>query len=356
MLFNSFQFTFAFLPFCLLSLFFVFRNNSAGAFRFRPVHLAAGTTLFIIGLCKKVVIADTLAPTADVVFAAASRIPLTVAEAWTGALAYTLQLYFDFSGYSDMALGLALMMGVRMPLNFNSPYKVTNIIDFWRCWHMTLSRFLRDYLYIPLGGNRKGRFRRHFNLMATMIVGGLWHGAGWTFVLWGGLHGLYLVVNHVWNAFPARIRSLTPPPVAWLITFTAVIVAWVFFRASSIGEALSLLSSMTGGHGLAVPVPLAKLLAPVLGQVVIAGNTFGSSIFDATVVLPEIAAALLITLMAPNSQEILARYRPALINRPIRHQWIGWRPTWAWGAVTGCGLVVALIMMTGDSPFLYFQF
>ena len=122
-----------------------------------------------------------------------------LAAAWQGALAYTLQLYFDFSGYTDMAIGLARMFGVKLPVNFNSPYKAPRIIDFWRRWHMTLSRFLRDYLYIPLGGNRKGPARRYLNLMLTMLLGGLWHGAGWTYVVWGGLHGLYLLVNHAWR-------------------------------------------------------------------------------------------------------------------------------------------------------------
>jgi D-alanyl-lipoteichoic acid acyltransferase DltB (MBOAT superfamily) len=132
---------------------------------------------------------------------------LTLFEAWGGALAYTFQLYFDFSGYSDMAIGLSRLFGIRLPLNFDSPYKATNIIDFWRRWHMTLSRFLRDYLYLPLGGNRKGKVRRYANLMVTMLLGGLWHGAGWTFVIWGGLHGFYLIVNHAWHAFLRQNRT-----------------------------------------------------------------------------------------------------------------------------------------------------
>src|SRR6185295_5549811 len=177
---------------------------------------------------------------------------------WGGALAYTFQLYFDFSGYSDMAIGLSRMFGVRLPLNFDSPYKAVNIIDFWRRWHMTLSRFLRDYLYLPLGGNRKGKARRYLNLMITMLLGGLWHGAGWTYVAWGGLHGIYLVTNHAWHAlrerlgFPAqgtragRIAGRT-------LTFLAVVVGWVFFRSTSFDAALSMIAGMTGLHGAALP-------------------------------------------------------------------------------------------------------
>ena len=152
--------------------------------------IAVGTTIFAIGLFKKVVIADGIGPFAAPIFnAAAAGQPLTMLEAWGGALAFSFQLYFDFSAYSDMAIGLSKLFGVRLPLNFDSPYKATSIIDFWRRWHMTLSRFLRDYLYIPLGGSRCGTMRTYINLLATMVIGGLWHGAGWTFVVWGALHG-----------------------------------------------------------------------------------------------------------------------------------------------------------------------
>jgi len=165
-------------------------------------NLAIGFAILLIGLFKKVVLADGVAPFATPVFAAAdSGVEISFFEAWSGALAYTFQLYFDFSGYTDMAIGVARMFNVRLPLNFNSPYKSLSIVDFWRRWHMTLSAFLRDYLYIPLGGSRKGMPRRYINLMTTMLLGGLWHGAGWTFVVWGFLHGFYLVVNHAWTSF-----------------------------------------------------------------------------------------------------------------------------------------------------------
>ena len=192
--------------------------------------------MFVLGLFKKVVIADNLAPHRQTGLRPppAGERPLTIAEAWVGALAYTLQLYFDFSGYSDMAIGSARMFGIRFPLNFHSPYKARLIVDFWRRWHMTLSRFLRDYLYIPLGGNRKGPARRYVNLLLTMLLGGLWHGAGWTFVIWGALHGLYLCANHAWFTLRKKMgwRAL-PKPLAIGLTFLAVMISWVPFRAGN---------------------------------------------------------------------------------------------------------------------------
>ncbi|MGE5704367.1 MAG: MBOAT family O-acyltransferase [Clostridia bacterium] len=200
-------------------------------------NIAHGLFLFAIGLFKKIMIADTLAQWASPGFAAAS---LTMVEAWATALGYTFQLYFDFSGYTDMAIGIALLFNIRLPQNFDSPYKANSIIDFWRRWHMTLSRFLRDYLYIPLGGNRKGQFRRHLNLLITMVLGGLWHGASWTFVFWGFLHGTALVVNHFWRTLGIKIHWL----LARTITFLFVVVAWVFFRAENFHQALVVLKGM----------------------------------------------------------------------------------------------------------------
>ena len=238
-----------------------FANKMIG--RFELSNLLAGTMIFCIGLFKKVVLADNVAPYASAVFKASlSGDPVDFVTAWTGVLAYTCQIYFDFSGYSDMAIGLGRMFGICLPLNFNSPYKATGIIDFWRRWHMTLSRFLRDYLYIPLGGNRLGPQRRYVNMMVVMLLGGLWHGAGWNFVIWGGLHGAYLGVNHAWRAWrgeavshslPARIGSQA-------LTFLAVVVAWVFFRAESLDSALVILSGMAG---LAGGIPLGWQAWPI---------------------------------------------------------------------------------------------
>jgi len=214
-------------------------------------NIAAGITIFILGLTKKVLIADEFSDYVKSVFDMAEQghIP-SIFEAWVGSLAYTFQLYFDFSAYSDMAIGLSLLFNVRLPLNFNSPYKAKNIIDFWRRWHITLSTFLRDYLYIPLGGNRHGETRRQINLMATMILGGLWHGAGWTFIAWGCLHGIYLVINHVWRAICRNMPALHRIPCAGAITFLAVVVAWVLFRSESFRAALTILNSMAGNAPL----------------------------------------------------------------------------------------------------------
>lgn len=238
-------------------------------YRFKPGHLVAGLCIFALGLFKKVVLADGIAPYADAVFHPvdhAGALP-TLAEAWLAALAYTFQLYFDFSGYSDMAIGLSWMFNIRLPYNFDSPYKSLNISDFWRRWHISLSTFLRDYLYVPLGGNRKGACRRYFNLATTMVLGGLWHGASWSFVIWGALHGAYLMLNHGFRAlmdhlgFSGRLaRSKVFGLSAWMLTFVAVVYAWVFFRAQTLEGAASIVSAMTG-FGMAQPQPEGYLLA-----------------------------------------------------------------------------------------------
>jgi D-alanyl-lipoteichoic acid acyltransferase DltB (MBOAT superfamily) len=220
-------------------------------------NLVIGMSFLAVGLAKKALLADTAAPFANDVFNAASPAALASGTVWQGVLAYTLQIYFDFSGYSDMAVGLSLLIGVRLPYNFNSPYKARDISDFWRRWHMTLSRFLRDYLYVPLGGNRRGPGRRYVNLAATMLLGGLWHGASWTFVVWGGLHGFYLIVNHLWRHVTAGVAGARPAAqrgaLRWLsalagnaLTLLAVAVAWVFFRATTFGQAATILKGMIG--------------------------------------------------------------------------------------------------------------
>lgn len=206
------------------------------------VDLAAGLSIFAFGLFKKVILADSLAVYADAGYEAVGHgRTLDFASAWIVALAYSFQLYFDFSGYSDMAVGLALMFGIYLPANFNSPYKSRSIVDFWRRWHITLSDFLREYLYIPLGGGRSGTLRRHANLMLTMLIGGLWHGANWTFVLWGGIHGALLVANHLWRATSISQSAILKGRVCGVVgiatTFAFVTLAWVPFRASSIGDA-----------------------------------------------------------------------------------------------------------------------
>ncbi|GAA4777042.1 MBOAT family protein [Stakelama sediminis] len=291
-------------------------------------RLAHGLTFFIIGLFKKVVIADNISLFADRIFNAPSFDGMTAMQAWQGALAYSFQIYFDFSGYSDMAIGLALMFGIRLPYNFNSPYRAVSIVDFWRRWHITLSRFLRDYVYIPLGGNRQGKARRYLNLFLTMLLGGLWHGANWTFVIWGALHGVYLIVNHVWMALckklglPEMKRWWAVMPAAG-ITFLAVTISWVFFRATSFGDALAILGAMGGGNGLGTPKPILLLLL----------------------------AAWPVLYFLPNSQQLIDRVRSAETLVPVR-----WRPSLPWAGAFAVTFVFTMTQLSNVSAFLYFNF
>ncbi len=213
-----------------------FANTRNKVLNYRNILL--GLFIFSMGLFKKVGIADVFAVWATNGFDKTES--LTFFEAWATSLSYTFQLYFDFSGYTDMAIGASLLFNIKLPINFNSPYKATDIQDFWRRWHMTLSRFLRDYIYIPLGGNRKGNFRTLTNLMATFIIGGIWHGAGWTFVFWGFLHGLALVIHRLWSQLGRKLH----PIIAWFITFNFVNFAWVFFRANTWNDAIKVLKGM----------------------------------------------------------------------------------------------------------------
>ena len=207
-------------------------------------EIAQGIMLFVFGLVKKVLIADQIAPVTDTLFSQAAGIKtLSFIEAWFSCLSFGTQIYFDFSGYTDMAMGLAFMMGLTLPDNFNAPYKSTSIRDFWRRWHMTLSRLLRDYLYIPLGGNRHGLKIQITAIMITMLLCGLWHGAGWMFVLWGGWHGLLLAINALWNN---KIKSKLPEVLGWFITFLSVMAGWVLFRSGNWHTASTILSAMAG--------------------------------------------------------------------------------------------------------------
>lgn len=215
----------------------------------RPDGRTVGNGLFllILGLFKKIVIADNIARYVDPAFANVSH--LEILDAWTATVGYTLQLYFDFSAYSEMAMGIALLFGIHLPLNFNSPYKATNIADFWKRWHMTLSRFLRDYVYIPLGGNRKGFHRTLLTLWATMLIGGIWHGAGWTFIVWGTLHGTMLAIHRVWN----KLGFKMPDWAGQVLTVAFVAAAWVPFRAQSMADTLTVWRKMLGLDGIVLP-------------------------------------------------------------------------------------------------------
>jgi len=302
-------------------------------------NLAIGLSIFSIGLFKKVILADGIATYASPVFnSAAAGVAPSFADAWVGALAYTLQLYFDFSGYCDMAIGISRMFGIRLPLNFHSPYKANNIIDFWRRWHMTLSRFLRDYLYFPLGGNRKGTTRRYINLMITMVLGGLWHGAGWTFILWGALHGFFLMVNHAWHGVRRAFQhdlsksSCTGRLISRLITFLAVVIAWVFFRAEDLASAVLIIQSMFVFHSAAMTLPKDSIAYTGI--------------------------LLAIVWFFPNTQEWLHRYRPAF-NYPNHKQKVllpTWRASRATAILMACAAFISILYLTRDSEFLYFNF
>jgi alginate O-acetyltransferase complex protein AlgI len=323
--------------------------------------LAIGLSIFATGLVKKAFFADGIAPFVAPSFnAAASGGPLDLFAAWGGVLAYTCQLYFDFSGYSDMAIGAARCLGIQLPENFNSPYKSANIIEFWRRWHITLSRFLRDYLYIALGGNRRGKFRRYVNLAVTMLLGGLWHGANWTFMVWGGLHGSYLIVNHAWAAAADRSRALTALRVSWfgrtfsfVLTFLAVVVGWAFFRAPTLGAGFAMLGAMAGREGAALPAAFVwhlQAVAPVLATLGI--RTAGSGTqFASTWVW--IGSLLAIAFLAPNTQEIVARARPTLESLSPPHRWLGGS---AWAVAAGLAAFLGFLSVTRASVFLYWQF
>ena len=307
-------------------------------------NLAVGLGLFSLGLFKKVVIADGLSGHVSQVFQAAAHPGLSTHDAWAGVLCYTFQIYFDFSGYSDMAVALARMFGIILPVNFHSPYKAVNIIEFWRRWHMTLSRFLRDYLYIPLGGNRHGSFRRYLNLLLTMAIGGLWHGAAWTFVLWGIFHGVCLAVNHLWLAFrqrwplPLLLPGWATPWVARAFTFFLVVLGWVLFRATDLTSASHLLGAMFGiGTAPAVGAPF--------------------------VLKPKtwiwLAGLLAFVWLLPNTTEILIHHQPCpqvVKTKPAVLRWWQWRPHPAWACLAGLLLGVAVMSLSRAGEFLYYNF
>lgn len=273
-------------------------------------NLAQGVFIFVLGLFKKVVIADTFAGWATAGFDQSPE--LSCAGAWIVSLCYALQLYFDFSGYTDMAVGSARMFNIQLPVNFNSPYKALNIQDFWRRWHMTLSRWLRDYLYVPLGGNRKGDGRTYVNLFLTFLLGGLWHGAGWTFVLWGAMHGAGTALHKFWSGFGFRM----PRPIAWVLTFGFVNFSWVFFRARSFADANKVFAGMFSFSGYRMP----------------------AGVRDEAIAW--VAVCLLIAALAPNSLQLAERFRP----------------NWKWLLYTLGMALTAIVSLDRVSEFLYFQF
>ncbi len=283
----------------------------------------AGARRFMIGFIMKVALADTLSPMVDVIFQHPNP---TLLEAWAGAIAYTLQLFFDFAGYSAMAIGLALMCGFHFPENFNHPYLSGNIQDFWNRWHITLGRFLRDYLYIPLGGNRRGAGRTYWNLFLTMVIGGLWHGANWTFILWGAWHGGMLAVHRLWrHSTEMRLPFFIANPLLML----CIVIGWVTFRAPSIEGTFGMYRGMLGlnGHGLTDAIAW-QIMPDQWWMVLIA------------------AIAVYLPLIAARSPLC----RPPEENGPF------WRMAWAVAPFLGFLLSLVLLYSRAAVPFLYFQF
>lgn len=317
--------------------------NQTATFIFSPKNFAMGLTLFILGLSKKMLLADTLSPWVAEVFNHADGVSFI--EAWVGALCYTLQLYLDFSGYSDMAVGLGWMFNIHLPINFNSPYKAKSISDFWRRWHITLSNFLRDYLYIPLGGNRQGKLRRYVNLIITMLLGGLWHGAGWTFVVWGGFHGIYLVIDRLWRELNIKLPSI----LSWLITFISVVLGWVLFRANNFRDAIALLQTMLGINRIILPGKFEGILSWLIPF----GSEFkGEGVLSALPRLPGdnpislginlifITVLLGIAISCPNTMELMEKFSP---TRKL-------------ALAISVLAITCLISLNKVSEFLYFQF
>ena len=289
-------------------------------------NIALGLFIFSMGLFKKVVIADTFAQWATPGFDVAPT--LNFFEAWTTSLSYTFQLYFDFSGYTDMAIGAALLFNIKLPINFNSPYKALDIQDFWRRWHITLSRFLRDYLYIPLGGNQKGTY---VNLFATFLLGGLWHGASWMFVIWGALHGLALVAHRLWR----QLGFVMPTLLAWIVTFNFINFAWVFFRAKEMNDAIKVLKGMLGLEGIVLPGSSLEYLSFLEGDIVKFGAWLNVEYFDFSAIL-FVIVSLFFCIFFKNTMEV--KVSPLYLMISILF------------------FVVSFTMLGGESEFLYFNF
>ena len=293
--------------------------------RFNFDNFAPGLYAFALGLFKKVIVADTFGVAVEAGFGAAQT--LNTAEAWFVALGYTLQLYFDFSGYCDVATGVALMFNIKLPLNFNSPYKSLNIREFWQRWHMTLSRFLTNYIYFPLGGSRRGTVRTCINLMIVFLASGLWHGAGWLFLLWGLLHGLASVLYRLFR----RQYDALHPALQWLLTFGFVVVAWVFFRATSLADAMAILKSM-------VMMNFGPLRSEITSAFALPGGFHPG--YNALYMLVWYAASLFACLGMRNTYEKTMAFRPTLAN----------------ACSTVILILYCVLSLSGVSVFLYFNF
>jgi len=310
---------------------------------------SVGICIFCIGLFKKIIIADAFAIYADAGYEAISvGNALGPAPAWIAVLAYSFQIYYDFSGYTDMAVGLARLFGIVLPVNFHSPYKATGIIDFWRRWHITLSRFFRDYLYIPLGGNKKGNIRTYVNLTMVMLLGGLWHGANWTFIIWGAIHGLLLAVNHAWNNLRiSKLYLLNTKPAHFLsvmLTFFAVTLAWIPFRADNLDDTIKMLGALfPGAYVIFPPNFLATLIL---------------SLSSHKTELLLLACICIITFVCPNSNQIFAKFNPVLgLTAEKSYHWASLnRLDWKVALVISGMFVFSVMQLSRVSPFLYYQF
>lgn len=305
-------------------------NNSVLNYK----NIASGLFIFTIGLVKKVIIADSFANYANGGFEAAAN--LNLIEAWMTSLSYTFQLYFDFSGYADMAIGIALLFNIKLPINFNSPYKAINIQEFWRRWHMTLSRFMRDYIYIPLGGNRSSEIRICINILITFLIGGLWHGAGWTFLFWGLLHGSALVVNRIWHTLPFRMWKW----LSWFITFNFVNIAWIFFRAPNWNDATLVLSSMFRLENLVLPRFIFKYINSFEGLTIRSGGILANMHHASSLETVWIVVGFALVLGFKNSNHQMVHTK----RNAISYIYIGLL------------LFFALISINAKSEFLYFNF
>lgn len=329
-------------------------------FKFKPENIAEGFSMFCIGLIKKVILADGVAKYADIVYNyVGTGGQVSLIPAWFGVLAYTFQIYFDFSGYSDMAIGLARILGIRLPVNFNSPYKAVNIIDFWRRWNMTLSRFLKCYLYIALGGNRRGKVRRYLNLMLTMLLGGLWHGASWTFVFWGAIHGLYLCINHAWLALKSFVglsneSNMVSRFFARAVTFFSVVIAWNFFRAKSFSDAIAMLKGMFLFNGITLPQKYHWLSAyPLfkyddrLRYLVSGEKEFFFILF-----------LFFIISLPRNSQQFISKYflGAACSGEYLSREVAIKRVNLVWAVIFSFTFIVCLIFSFRPETFIYFKF
>ena len=306
-------------------------------------HIYLGIYVFAIGLFKKVFIADSFAEWARMGFDSATS--LTFFDAWGSSLSYTLQLYFDFSGYTDMAIGASMILNIKLPINFNSPYKALDIQDFWRRWHMTLSRWLREYLYIPLGGNRSGSFFTGVNLFITFLLGGLWHGANWTFVIWGAMHGGAVVIHRIWK----HVGGNLPRYLAWFLTFMFANIAWVFFRAHTVTDSLRILRGMIDIHSIAVTANFAHAINyftsawPIFQ---LTGDSPHTLLLPVTALI-YLAIFLPICLLTSNSHEIALR---SLDQRPTLYSCA--RIT----ILAAIPLFMMLYFSSRISEFIYFNF